>query len=42
LEVEYEVPPQQIARLASEKVLQKMNQNTAREIVSHIKVLLEP
>ena len=35
LEVEYEVPQQQLARIASETVLQKMNQNTAREIVSH-------
>jgi hypothetical protein len=42
LEVEYEVPQQQLARFASETVLQKMNQNTAREIVSHIKTLLEP
>jgi carbon monoxide dehydrogenase subunit G len=41
LEVEYEVPQQQLARFASETVLQKMNQNTAREIVSHIKTLLE-
>lgn len=42
LEVEYDVPQQQLARFASETVLQKMNQNTAREIVSHIKTLLEP
>jgi carbon monoxide dehydrogenase subunit G len=42
LEVEYEVPQQQLARFASETVLQKMNQNTSREIVSHIKTLLEP
>lgn len=42
LEVEYEVPQQQLARFASETVLQKMNQNRAREIVSHIKTRLEP
>lgn len=41
LEIEYEVPKQQLARFASEAVLLKMNQNTAREIVSHIKTLLE-
>lgn len=41
LEIEYEVPQNQLARFASEKILHKMNQNTAREIVSHIKTLME-
>lgn len=41
LEIEYEVPQKQLARFASEGILQKMNQNTVREIVSHIKTLLE-
>jgi uncharacterized membrane protein len=41
LEIEYAVPENQLARFASEKILHKMNQNTAREIVSHIKTLME-
>jgi carbon monoxide dehydrogenase subunit G len=41
LEVEYEVPQNQVARFASEGVLKKMNENTAREIVSNLKALVE-
>jgi carbon monoxide dehydrogenase subunit G len=41
LEIEYEVPGQQLARFATEAILKRMNQNTVREIVSHIKTLVE-
>jgi len=41
LEIEYEVPKNQLARFASEAILHTMNQQTARQIVSHIKTLLE-
>jgi ribosome-associated toxin RatA of RatAB toxin-antitoxin module len=41
LEIEYEVPKNQLARFASEAVLHTMNQHTARQIVSHIKTLME-
>lgn len=41
LEVEYEVPGNQLARFASEGVLRRMNENTAREIVSNLKALVE-
>jgi carbon monoxide dehydrogenase subunit G len=41
LEVEYEVPENQLARFASEGVLKRMNENTAREIVDNLKALVE-
>jgi carbon monoxide dehydrogenase subunit G len=41
LEVEYEVPQNQLARFASEAVLKRMNENTAREIVGNLKALVE-
>jgi carbon monoxide dehydrogenase subunit G len=41
LDVEYDVPKNQLARFASEAVLKKMNQNTAREIVNNLKALVE-
>ena len=41
LEVEYEVPQNQLARFASEGVLKRMNENTAREIVNNLKALVE-
>jgi hypothetical protein len=41
LEVEYDVPQSQLARFASDAVLKKMNQNTAREIVNNLKALVE-
>lgn len=41
LEVEYDVPQNQLARFASEGVLRRMNENTAREIVSNLKALVE-
>jgi carbon monoxide dehydrogenase subunit G len=41
LEVEYEVPKNQLARFASEGVLKRMNENTAREIVGNLKALVE-
>lgn len=42
LEVDYDVSHQQLTHFAGESVVQKMNQNTTREFVSHIKTLLEP
>jgi ribosome-associated toxin RatA of RatAB toxin-antitoxin module len=41
LEIEFDVPKNQIVRFASEAILHTMNQNTARQIVSHIKTLME-
>jgi carbon monoxide dehydrogenase subunit G len=41
LEVEYEIPQNQLARFASEGVLKRMNENTAREIVNNLKALVE-
>ena len=41
LEVEYDVPHNQLARFASEGVLKRMNENTAREIVNNLKALVE-
>ena len=41
LEVEYDVPQNLLARFAAQPVLEKMNQNRARETVANLKVLLE-
>jgi len=41
LEVEYDVPQNQLARFATEGVLKRMNENTAREIVNNLKALAE-
>ena len=41
LEIEYDVPKNQLARFASEKILRTMNQNTVHQIVTHIKTLME-
>lgn len=41
LEIEFEVPKNQVARFATEKILKTMNQHTAHQIVSHIKTLAE-
>ena len=41
LEVEYDVPQNQLARFARAGVLRRMNENTAREIVNTVKALAE-
>jgi carbon monoxide dehydrogenase subunit G len=41
LEVEYEVPENQLARFTGEAVLRRMNENTARDIVGNLKALVE-
>ena len=41
LDVEYELPQNQLARFATEGVLKRMNENTAREIVNNLKALVE-
>jgi uncharacterized membrane protein len=41
LEIEYEVPKNQLARFASDKILRTMNQHTVRQIVTNIKTLME-
>ena len=42
LDVEYELPTNQLARFASAGVIEKMNRDRAREIVHNLKALLEP
>lgn len=42
LDVEYELPQNQLARFATEGTLEQMNRNRAREIVQNLKALLEP
>jgi hypothetical protein len=42
LEVDYELPQNQLARFATAGTLEQMNRNRAREIVSNVKALLEP
>ena len=41
LEVEYELPANQLARFAAEGTLEQMNRNRAKEIVANLKALLE-
>jgi len=41
LEVEYDLPQNLLARFAAQGVLERMNQNRARETVANLKVLLE-
>ena len=41
LEVDYDLPQGQIARFASQQVLEKMNQERAEEMLSNLKGLLE-
>lgn len=41
LDVEYELPQNQIARFATEAALEQMNRNRAAEIVSNLKTLIE-
>ena len=42
LDVEYELPQSQLARFAAAGVLEQMNRNRAREIVTNLKALMEP
>lgn len=42
LEVAYELPRDLVTRVAAEGILEKMNQNRAREAVANVKALLEP
>lgn len=42
LDVEYELPQNQLARFATAGTLEQMNRNRAREIVENVKALLEP
>lgn len=42
LEVEYEIPQKLLARFATQRILERMNQNRAREVVANLKALLEP
>jgi polyketide cyclase/dehydrase/lipid transport protein len=42
LEVEYELPQNQLARFATAGTLEQMNRNRAREIVANLKALIEP
>jgi len=42
LDVEYELPQNQLARFAAAGVLEQMNRNRAREIVDNLKALIEP
>ena len=42
LEVDYELPQNQLARFATAAALEQMNRNRAREIVSNLKALIEP
>jgi hypothetical protein len=42
LEVDYELPQNQLARFATAGTLEQMNRNRAREIVENLKALIEP
>lgn len=42
LEVEYNLPENQLARFATAGTLEEMNRNRAREIVANLKALIEP
>lgn len=42
LEVDYDLPQNQLARFATAGVLDQMNRNRAREIVANLKALIEP
>jgi hypothetical protein len=42
LDVEYELPQNQLARFATAGTLEQMNRNRAREIVANLKALVEP
>ena len=42
LKVDYELPQNQVARFATEAMLEQMNRNRAREIVANLKTLIEP
>jgi carbon monoxide dehydrogenase subunit G len=42
LDVEYDVPQNQLARFATAGMLEQMNRNRAKEIVANLKALLEP
>jgi carbon monoxide dehydrogenase subunit G len=42
LEVDYELPQNQLARFATSGTLEQMNRNRAREIVANLKALIEP
>lgn len=40
LEVDYELPANQLARFATEGTLEQMNRNRAKEIVANLKALV--
>jgi hypothetical protein len=42
LEVDYELPQNQLARFTTTGALEQMNRNRAREIVANLKALIEP
>jgi hypothetical protein len=42
LEVEYELPQNQLARFATAGTLEQMNRNRVREIVANLKAMIEP
>ena len=42
LDVDFELPQNQLARFAAGDALEKMNRNRAREIVENLKALIEP
>jgi ligand-binding SRPBCC domain-containing protein len=42
LDVEYDLPQNQLARFATTGALEQMNRNRAREIVANLKALIEP
>src|SRR5215204_6399584 len=42
LDVDYELPQNQLARFATAGTLEQMNRNRAREIVANLKALIEP
>ena len=42
LDVDFELPQNQLARFAAGDALEKMNRNRAREIVDNLKALIEP
>ena len=42
LDVEYDLPQNQLARFATAGTLEQMNRNRAREIVQNLKALIEP
>jgi carbon monoxide dehydrogenase subunit G len=41
LDVQYEIPGNVVARFASQPIFEKMNQDRARVIISHLKTMLE-